>query len=226
MKKLLLVDSDKESAFVLSKQLEFDKKYVAHQAIGYQDLQELKEEKNIADIILINIHKTQHESVDLVQISDIFPDSQLIVLMPDEPFFKGVYQKLDSQKEILLKPIKVSDLLAAISRKLALHNSDVEELKIANYGFRRNEKVLINLDTKVRVRLTEKETDILWQLWQAPQNELSRQKLLSDIWGYTDEISSHTLETHIYRLRKKIENSSSEVFILTTTEDGYRLNLY
>ena len=226
MKKLLLVDSDKESAFVLSKQLEFDKKYVAHQAIGYQDLQELKEEKNIADIILINIHKTQHESVDLVQISDIFPDSQLIVLMPDEPFFKGVYQKLDSQKEILLKPIKVSDLLAAISRKLALHNSGAEELKIANYGFRRNEKVLINLDTKVRVRLTEKETDILWQLWQAPQNELSRQKLLSDIWGYTDEISSHTLETHIYRLRKKIENSSSEVFILTTTEDGYRLNLY
>ena len=226
MKKLLLVDSDKESAFVLSKQLEFDKKYVAHQAIGYQDLQELKEEKNIADIILINIHKTQHESVGLVQISDIFPDAQLIVLMPDEPFFKGVYQKLDSQKEILLKPIKVSDLLAAISRKLALHNSDVEELKIANYGFRRNEKVLINLDTKVRVRLTEKETDILWQLWQAPQNELSRQKLLSDIWGYNDEISSHTLETHIYRLRKKIENTSSEVFILTTTEDGYRLNLY
>ena len=226
MKKLLLVDSDKESAFVLSKQLEFDKKYVANQAIGYQDLQKLKSEKKMADIILINIHKNQHESVDLGQISDSFPDSQLIVLIPDEPFFKGVYQKLDSQKEILLKPIKVSDLLAAISRKLVLHNSGDKELKIANYGFRRNEKVLINLDTKVRVRLTEKETDILWQLWQAPQNELSRQKLLSDIWGYTDEISSHTLETHIYRLRRKIENSSSEAFILTTTKDGYRLNLY
>ena len=226
MKKLLLVDSDKESAFVLSKQLEFEKKYVAQLAIDYQDLQELKAEKKIADIILINIHKNQHESVDLGQISNSFPNSQLIVLIPDEPFFKGVYQKLDSQKEILLKPIKVSDLLATISRKLVLHNSDGKELKIANYGFRRNEKVLINLDTKARVRLTEKETDILWQLWQAPQNELSRQKLLSDIWGYTDEISSHTLETHIYRLRKKIENSSPEASILTTTEDGYRLNLY
>lgn len=226
MKKLLLVDSDKESAFVLSKQLEFEKKYVAQLAIDYQDLQELKAEKKIADIILINIHKNQHESVDLGQISNSFPNSQLIVLIPDEPFFKGVYQKLDSQKEILLKPIKVSDLLAAISRKLVLHNSDGKELKIANYGFRRNEKVLINLDTKARVRLTEKETDILWQLWQAPQNELSRQKLLSDIWGYTDEISSHTLETHIYRLRKKIENGSSEALILITTENGYRLNLY
>ena len=226
MKKLLLVDSDKESSFVLSKQLEFDKKYVVHQAIGYQELQELKEEKKITDIILINIHKSQHGSVDLAQISDSFPDSQLIVLMPDDAFFRGVYQKPDSQKEILLKPIKVSDLLTAISQKIALQNSGGKDLKIANYGFRRNEKVLINLDTKVRVRLTEKETDILWQLWQAPQNELSRQKLLSDVWGYNDEISSHTLETHIYRLRKKIENSSSEACILTTTENGYRLNLY
>ena len=57
MKKLLLVDSDKESSFVLSKQLEFDNKYVVHQAMGYQELQELKEEKKITDIILINIHK-------------------------------------------------------------------------------------------------------------------------------------------------------------------------
>ena len=56
MKKLLLVDSDKESSFVLSKQLEFDKKYVVHQAIGYQELQEFKEDKKITDIILINIH--------------------------------------------------------------------------------------------------------------------------------------------------------------------------
>ena len=226
MKKLLLVDSDKESSFVLSKQLEFDKKYVVHQAMGYQELQELKEEKKITEIILINIHKSQHGSVDLAQISDSFPDSQLIVLMPDDAFFRGVYQKPDSQKEILFKPIKVSDLLTAISQKIALQNSGGKDLKIANYGFRRNEKVLINLDTKVRVRLTEKETDILWQLWQAPQNELSRQKLLSDVWGYNDEISSHTLETHIYRLRKKIENSSSEACILTTTENGYRLNLY
>ena len=226
MKKLLLVDSDNESSLALSKQLEFDKKYLVHQVISYQELQEFKEGEKTTDIILVNINKSQHDSVVVAEICDSFPESQLIVLMPDYSFLKGVCQKLDSQKEILLKPIKVSDLLTAISRKIALQNIGGKDLKIANYGFRRNEKVLINLDTKVRVRLTEKETDILWQLWQAPQNELSRQKLLSDVWGYNDEISSHTLETHIYRLRKKIENSSSEAFILTTTENGYRLNLY
>lgn len=226
MKKLLLVDSDNDSSSALRKQLEFDKTYLVHQVTGYQELQELKEEKKTTDIILVNINKSQHDSVVLDEIYDSFPESQLIVLMPDDSFLKGVCQTLDSQKEILLKPIKVSDLLTAISRKIALQNSGGKDLKIANYGFRRNEKVLINLDTEVRVRLTEKETDILWQLWQAPQNELSRQKLLSDVWGYNDEISSHTLETHIYRLRKKIENSSSEASILTTTENGYRLNLY
>ena len=226
MKKLLLVDSDKDCSSALRKQLEFDKTYLVHQVTGYQELQELKEEKKTTDIILVNINKSQHDTVVLAEICDSFPVSQLIVLMPDDSFPKGVCKKLDSQKEIVLKPIKVSDLLTAISRKIALQNSGGKDLKIANYGFRRNEKVLINLDTKVRVRLTEKETDILWQLWQAPQNELSRQKLLSDVWGYNDEISSHTLETHIYRLRKKIENSSSEASILTTTENGYRLNLY
>ena len=226
MKKLLLVDSDNDCSSVLRKQLEFDKTYFVHQVTGYQELQELKEEKKITDIILVNINKSQHGSVNLAQISDSFPHSQLIVLMPDCSFLKGVCQKLDSQKEMLFKPIKLSNLLTAISRKIVVENSGGKDLKIANYGFRRNEKVLINLDNKVRVRLTEKETDILWQLWQAPQNELSRQKLLSDVWGYNDEISSHTLETHIYRLRKKIENSSSESFILTTTENGYRLNLY
>ena len=226
MKKLLLVDSDKDCSSALRKQLEFDKTYLVHQVTGYQELQELKEEKKTTDIILVNINKSQHDTVVLAEICDSFPVSQLIVLMPDDSFLKGVCKKLDSQKEIVLKPIKVSDLLTAISRKIALQNSGGKDLKIANYGFRRNEKVLINLDTEVRVRLTEKETDILWQLWQAPQNELSRQKLLSDVWGYNEEISSHTLETHIYRLRKKIENSSSEAFILTTTENGYRLNLY
>ena len=226
MKKLLLVDSDNDSSSALRKQLEFDKTYLVHQVTGYQELQELKEEKKPTDIILVNIHKSQHDTVVLAEICDRFPERQLRVLMPDESSLKGVCPKLDSQKDILLKPIKVSDLLTAISRKIALQNSGGKDLKIANYGFRRNEKVLINLDTKVRVRLTEKETDILWQLWQAPQNELSRQKLLSDVWGYNDEISSHTLETHIYRLRKKSENSSSEASILTTTENGYRLNLY
>ena len=226
MKKLLLVDNDNDSSSVLRKQLEFDKTYAVDQVRGYQELQELKEEEKTTDIILVNIHKSQHESVDLEQIRARFPETELIVLLPDGFFPTDEALKLDRRREILSKPIKVADLLATVSRKIALHNKSDKDPRIANFYFRRDEKVLIDSDTKVSVRLTEKEADILWQLWQAPRNELSRQKLLHDIWGYNDEISSHTLETHIYRLRKKIENSSSAALILTTTENGYRLNLY
>ena len=123
MKKLLLVDSDKDCSSALRKQLEFDKTYLVHQVTGYQELQELKEEKKTTDIILVNINKSQHNTAVLAEICDSFPESQLIVLIPDDAFFRGVYQNRDSQKEILLKPIKVSDLLTAISRKIALQNS-------------------------------------------------------------------------------------------------------
>ena len=89
MKKLLLVDSDNECSAALRKQLEFDKTYLVHQVTGYQELQELKEEKKTTDIILVNIHKSQHDTVVLAKICDSFPESQLIVLMPDDSSLKG-----------------------------------------------------------------------------------------------------------------------------------------
>ena len=93
MKKLLLVDSDNDSSSALRKQLEFDKTYLVHQVIGYQELQKLKGEKKTIDIILVNINKSQHDTAVLAEIFDSFPESQLIVLMPDYAFPKGVCQK-------------------------------------------------------------------------------------------------------------------------------------
>ena len=116
-------------------------------------------------------------------------------------------------------------MLASISRNVTLKKHDDQDLKIANYFFRPDEKILIDIETKDRIRLTEKETDILRQLHGADQNELSRRELLRDIWGYKEGILSHTLETHIYRLRKKIEKNPSDATILITTESGYRLTL-
>ena len=80
MKKLLLVDNDNDSSSVLRKQLEFDKTYSVDQVRGYQELQELKEEEKTTDIILVNIHKSQHESVDLEQIRARFPETELIAV--------------------------------------------------------------------------------------------------------------------------------------------------
>ena len=83
MKKLLLVDSDNDSSSALRKQLEFDKTYLVHQVIGYQELQEFKEGEKTTDIILVNINKSQHDSVDLDEICDSFRESQFIVIKQD-----------------------------------------------------------------------------------------------------------------------------------------------
>ena len=225
MKQLLLVDSDDESVSALIKQLEFDRVYFVDRVSGYEELEKFTKEKKIFDLILVNMDNISYINADIGKIKDDFTKASLIALVPKNYNFEGAIPSLGHYNEILSKPIKVSDLLASISRNATLKKPYDQDLKIANYLFRPDEKILIDTATKNRIRLTEKETDILWQLHQADQNELSRRELLRDIWGYKEGISSHTLETHIYRLRKKIEKNPSDGMILITTESGYRLTL-
>ena len=225
MKRLLLVDSDDESVSALIVQLEFDREYIVESVAGYEELEKITKEKKIFDLILVNIQNNAYRVGEIRKIKDHFVRVGLIALVPKNYHFEGALPKLDDYNEILSKPIKVSDLLASISRNVTLKKHDDQDLKIANYFFRPDEKILIDIETKDRIRLTEKETDILRQLHRADQNELSRRELLRDIWGYKEGIYSHTLETHIYRLRKKIEKNPSDATILITTESGYRLTL-
>ena len=74
-----------------------------------------------------------------------------------------------------------------------------------------------------KIRLTEKETAILRFLYRAGQTPMSRETLLQDVWGYNSGVTTHTLETHVYRLRQKIEKDPSRAEILITEQGGYRL---
>lgn len=75
-----------------------------------------------------------------------------------------------------------------------------------------------------QISMTGKETALIRALYHAPTRFLSRAALLSEIWGYVPDVESHTLETHIYRLRQKIETDKSSPRIILTAENGYRLN--
>ena len=74
-----------------------------------------------------------------------------------------------------------------------------------------------------KVRLTEKETNILKYLYRAGGKAVAREELLAEVWGYNAAVTTHTLETHVYRLRQKIEPDPANARILITEAGGYRL---
>jgi DNA-binding response OmpR family regulator len=124
--------------------------------------------------------------------------------------------------DYITKPFRFAVLMARVDAHLRSHGSSEEAIyRIGPYTFRPSAKVL--LEGAKRIRLTEKETNILKYLQRAGST-VSREVLLHEVWGYNPAVSSHTLETHIYRLRQKIEKDPSRAQLLVTESGGYRLN--
>ena len=125
----------------------------------------------------------------------------------------------DDEWERLAKPFRFTALMQKLGTLLA-HPAGDAPLQIGPYDFHPSAKLLV--EGERRIRLTEKETDILKYL-KGAAGIVPRQTLLGEVWGYGPQVATHTLETHIYRLRKKIEQDPGEARILLTEEGGYRL---
>jgi DNA-binding response OmpR family regulator len=132
---------------------------------------------------------------------------------------------LDSgANDYVAKPFKFAMLLARIRAHLRQHeHSDHAIYRIGKFVFRPGTKLLIREDSR-KVRLTEKETAILKYLYRAGPEVVNREVLLHEVWGYNEGVTTHTLETHVYRLRQKIERDPSNAEILLTEAGGYKLN--
>ncbi len=126
--------------------------------------------------------------------------------------------------DYITKPFKVGVLLARIRGQLRQHEQSEDAVfTIGPYSFRPAQKMMVHKETEKKVRLTEKETSILKYLFRAGETAVGRDVLLHEVWGYNAGVTTHTLETHIYRLRQKIEPTPSEAEILVTEPGGYKL---
>ena len=125
--------------------------------------------------------------------------------------------------DYVAKPFRFAVLLARIRLQLRQHDaSEDAEFQIGRFIFRPAAKHLV--DAKgVKLRLTEKEAAILRFLHRAQRQAVPRETLLRDVWGYNANVTTHTLETHIYRLRQKIEDDPTEARLLVTDGGGYKL---
>ncbi|MEJ1159770.1 response regulator transcription factor [Prosthecomicrobium sp. N25] len=125
--------------------------------------------------------------------------------------------------DYVAKPFKFAVLLARIRAHLRQHEQTEDAtFTIGRYTFRPSAKLLLD-EKGSKVRLTEKETAILKYLYRAGERPVSRDVLLHEVWGYNSGVTTHTLETHIYRLRQKIERDPSSAELLVTESGGYKL---
>jgi len=126
--------------------------------------------------------------------------------------------------DYVTKPFRLSVLLARLRAHLRQsEHSDDAVFMIGPYTFRPGAKLLTDRSGRKKVRLTEKETAILKYLYRAGDRAIGRDTLLGEVWGYNAGVTTHTLETHVYRLRQKIERDPTRAEILVTEPGGYRL---
>jgi DNA-binding response OmpR family regulator len=126
--------------------------------------------------------------------------------------------------DYISKPFHAKELLARLHVQLRLFDRSVDAVfTIGSYTFRPSAKVLVDAARR-RIRLTSKEVELLKYLHQTGNRIVSRQTLLDAVWGYNKGTTTHALETHIYRLRQKLETDPTACRLLVSMPGGYRLN--
>ena len=127
--------------------------------------------------------------------------------------------------DYVLKPFKFSVLLARVRAHLRSHEASEDAVfRIGPYDFKPSLRLLLD-ERQKKIRLTDKETSILRYLYRSGEKPVGREELLREVWGYNSNVTTHTLETHVYRLRQKIEPDAQSPKLLITETGGYRLQV-
>jgi DNA-binding response OmpR family regulator len=221
-KRVLLVDDDEMLRGSLAEQLAADGTYdpitAGTYAEGYK-----KALEGLYEFMLLDVGLPDGDGRDLCRaLRDAGVTCPILILTASDSDADTIAGLSAGANDYVTKPFRFAVLMARVDAHLRSHGSSEEAIyRIGPYVFRPSAKALV--DGGKRVRLTEKETNILKYLQRAG-GTVSREVLLHEVWGYNPAVSTHTLETHIYRLRQKIEKDPSHAQLLVTESGGYRLN--
>lgn len=222
-KTVLLVDDDAELRGALKDQLalheEFDGVEAATAATGIE-----RAKAGGVDLILLDVGLPDIDGREACRMMRRAGVSVPIIMLTGADSDADAILGLDSgANDYVTKPFRFGVLLARMRAHLRQHEQSEDAVfQIGPYSFKPAAKLLTENDKKVR--LTEKETSILKYLYRAGDKPVSREELLNEVWGYNAGVTTHTLETHVYRLRQKIEDNPSQAEILITEPGGYRLH--
>lgn len=221
-KTLLIVDDDQDLRGAVAEQLQAEDFITLEAATAAEGVRMAQTER--PDLVLLDVDLPDgdgREACRQMRASGVTaPVIMLTAAAADDDTVLG----LDAgANDYVTKPYKFAVLLARIRAQLRSHeHSEGAMFRLGTYEFRPANKMLLDAEQK-KIRLTEKETNILKYLYRAGEKPVSREELLAEVWGYNAGVTTHTLETHVYRLRQKIEGDPANAKLLLTEAGGYRL---
>jgi DNA-binding response OmpR family regulator len=224
---ILIVDDDRALRATLAEQLAVDGEFTAVEA---STAGEAEDKLNAADArfdaVILDVGLPDGDGRDLCAKLRRQGMKVPIIILTGSDEESDVVRGLDSgANDYIAKPFRLAELLARLRAQMRIfENSEDAVFSIGPYMFRPSAKLLQDMARNRRIRLTEKEAAILKFLYRAGTRPVARQVLLNEVWGYNAAVTTHTLETHIYRLRQKIEPDPSNARLLVTEGGGYRLD--
>ena len=224
---ILIIDDDDALRATLVEQLQIESEFSVEQASSIQEAgQKIGGNGARFDALILDVTLPDGDGRDLC--ADLRRQGRRmpIIMLTGSDEEADVVRGLDAgANDYVAKPFRIAELLARLRAQMRIfENSEDAVFTIGPYTFRPSAKLLQEAVRNRRIRLTEKEAAILKFLYRAGTRPVPRQVLLNEVWGYNAAVTTHTLETHIYRLRQKIEPDPAKACLLVTEGGGYRLN--
>ena len=221
---ILLVDDDEDLREMLVEQLSLYEEFVVmEEATATKGIHTAR--GSVIDLLIIDVGLPDmdgREAVKLLRKSGF--KAPVIMLTGHDTDSDTILGLEAGANDYVTKPFKFAVLLARIRAQLRQHEqSEDATFVVGPYTFKPSQKLLIDGNGS-KIRLTEKEAAIIKYLYRADRKVVTRDTLLEEVWGYNSGVTTHTLETHVYRLRQKIEKDPSNAAILVTESGGYKLN--
>ncbi len=224
-KKILLVDDDELLTETLLDQFKLHDEFAVEPLpTANAAIERVKEEAHI-DLMLLDVGLPDMDGREACRVMRKNGFKSPIIMLTGADSDADTILGLEAgANDYVAKPFKFGVLLARLRAHLRSHEQSEDAVfKVGPYEFRPAVKMLVTAEDK-KIRLTEKETSILKFLYRAGGKPVTRDVLLDEVWGYNSGVTTHTLETHVYRLRQKIEPDPSNASILLTESGGYRLS--
>jgi DNA-binding response OmpR family regulator len=221
--RLLVIDDDRDLRDTLAEQLGLYEEFrVTTAENATQAIDAVKDDR--IDLAIMDVGLPDMDGREAVKIMRRGGFRSPIIMLTAQVSDSDTVLGLEAgANDYVAKPFKFAVLLARIRAQLRQYEASEDAVfQIGPYTFRPGSK-LLTTGRGSKLKLTEKETAILRYLYRAGQKVVGREILLAEVWGYNSAVTTHTLETHIYRLRQKIETDPSNARILVTEPGGYKL---